>query len=93
MLAKQHLTAESAGADVLAVIDDLVGLHATGRLSPYLQLRARKGAFTAEELADRVAATLVGRTLDARELRDAIGAAERLSAVILVMCDEGRIVR
>ena len=152
VLAKQHLTAESAGADVLAVADDLLGLHATGTISPYLQLRARKRAFTPEELdqvldageaarvgcmrrtlfvesaglvpivfaatreltvrgrerdlaanglsesryqelAARVAEALVGRALDARELRDAIGAAERLSAVILVMCDEGRIVR
>lgn len=153
--ASSHLcspSSTSAGVDMLAVIDDLVGLHATGALSPYLQRRTRKRAFAAEEpdevldagaaarvgcmrrtlfiesarlvpivfaatreltvcgrerylaanglserryeeLAARVAEALVGRALDARELRDAIGSAERLSAVILVMCDEGRVVR
>ena len=151
-LDKQHLGAGSGGEDVLAVVDDLVGLHATVARSPYLQLRARMPTFASERLdalldegraakvacmrrtlfiesaefvplvlaatrgltlrdrdrflaaggltrrryerlADRVAAALAGRALDARQLRDTLGAAERLSPVIIVMCDEGRLVR
>jgi len=152
MLDKQHLCAGSAGADVLQVADDLLGLHATVARSPYLQLRARMRTFAPmqldvlldagraaklacmrrtlfiesaqlvplvfaatrklssrgrerflaangltprryERIADRVAAELVGRALDTRQLRAAIAATEPLSPVIIVMCDEGRLVR
>ncbi len=50
MLDKQHLGASSAGENVLQVLDDLLGCHATVALSPYLQLRARIRAFTPEQL-------------------------------------------
>lgn len=151
-LAKQHLRAGAEGKGVRAVVDDLMGLHATVALSPYLQLRARIPTFASEQLdallddgraakvgcmrrtlfivsaefvplvfaatreltrrdrdrflaasgltrrryeqlADRVEVALVGRALDARQLRDAVGAVGRLSPVIIVMCDEGRLVR
>lgn len=49
-LGKQHLGAGSGGKDVLAVVDDLVGLHATVARSPYLQLRARMPAFASAQL-------------------------------------------
>lgn len=151
-LTKQHLRAGVEGEDVRAVIDDLLGLHATVAPSPYLQLRARiptfasgqldalldegraakvacmrrtlfivtaeivplvlaatreltrrdRGRFLAdsgltwrryEQMADRLTVALAGRALDARQLRNAVGAAGRLSPVIIVMCDEGRLVR
>jgi hypothetical protein len=137
---------------VPAIIEDLLGLHATVPSSPGLQLRARMPTFAHarldalldggraarvacmrrtlfiestrtvplvlaatrelrlrdmdrflaahgwtprryERMADRVAAALAGRALDARQLRDAVGADEPLSPVIIVMCDEGRLVR
>ncbi len=46
-----------------------------------------------QHLAEQVESALAGRALDARELRAAIGTAERLSPVIIVMCDQGRLVR
>ena len=152
MLDKQHLGAASAGADVLRVADDLLGLHATVARSPYLQLRARMPTFAPvqldtlldggraaklacmrrtlfiestelvpivfaatreltsrgrerflaangltpgryERIAARVEAALAGGALDARQLRDAIAATGSLSPVLIVMCDEGRLVR
>lgn len=151
-LQKQHLTPRSAADSVGRVLDDLLGLHATVPLSPYLQLRARMRAFAPEgldrmldggraaklggmrrtlfiestellplvfaatrgltlrdrdrflaasgltprryeRLAGRIATAATGRALDASELRDAVGAEEPLSPVIIVMCDEARLVR
>lgn len=152
VLAKHHLTSATAATDVRTVIEDLVGLHATVARSPYVQLRARMGAFAPDRLdallehggaarvgcmrrtlfvesaalvplvhaatrelarrgrerflaasglsarryarlADRVADALVGRALSARELRTALDAGESLAPVLIVMCDEGRLVR
>lgn len=152
MLRKQHLRPGSEADEVLPVLHDLLGLHATNPLSPYLQLRARMRTFTAErlnallddgraakltcmrgtlfiepaesipmmvaatrevmargrdrflaengltphryeELAERVAAALAGRALDARQLRVAVATNDPLPAVIHVMCDEARLVR
>lgn len=151
-LRKQHLARGSGADSVGRVLDDLLGLHATVPLSPYLQLRARMRAFAPEaldrvldgggaaklggmrrtlfiesaelvplvfaatrglrlrdrdrflaaagltqrryeRLAERIVSAATGRALDASELRDAIGAEEPLSSVIIVMCDEGRLVR
>lgn len=151
-LRKQHLAPGSGADSVGRVLDDLLGLHATVPLSPYLQLRARMRAFAPEaldrvldgggaaklggmrrtlfvesaelvplvfaatrglrlrdrdrflavsglrprryeRLAERIVSAVTGRALDASELRDAIGAEEPLSPVIIVMCDEGRLVR
>ncbi|HEX9124314.1 MAG TPA: winged helix DNA-binding domain-containing protein [Actinomycetota bacterium] len=152
MLHKQHLAVGSTGEEVLPVLDDLLGLHATVALSPYLQLRARMRTFAPDQLdalldegraaklacmrrtlfiesaelvplvfaatrgltvrdrerflaaygltprryervAERVARALAEHTLDASELRDAIAAREPLSPVIIVMCDQARLVR
>ena len=152
LLAKQHLAAESAGGDIAAVADDLLGLHATDRGSPYLQLQARIRGFRAEHLdtvldggraaripgmrrtlfiesaeliplvvaatrrmlragherylagngltrpryegiAARIEEALAGRALDARGLREAVAARAQLTPVLVVMCDEGRLVR
>lgn len=48
-LQRQHLS-PGAAADVGTVMDDLLGLHATVPLSPYLQLRARLPGFAAAQL-------------------------------------------
>lgn len=50
VLVKQHLTGEDPAADVVTVADDLVGIHATGTTSPYLQLLARVPAFVRADL-------------------------------------------
>ncbi|HEU4542149.1 MAG TPA: winged helix DNA-binding domain-containing protein [Jiangellaceae bacterium] len=51
LLKKQKLTDDGA-ADVVAVCDDLVGLHATGTTSPYLQVFARLPGFRRADLED-----------------------------------------
>ena len=46
-----------------------------------------------ERIAEDVTAQLTGRALSARQLRDALGATEPISPVIIVMCDQARLVR
>lgn len=46
-----------------------------------------------EQIAERIEAQLAGRALGAREIRDALGGTERISPVIIVMCDEARLIR
>ena len=50
LLVKQHLAPGSAAADVVSLAADLIGLHATSSLSPYLSAFARLGSFRAEDL-------------------------------------------
>jgi len=50
VLKKQHLTCDSKAENVLQVVNDIVGLHATDPLSPYLSLYVRMGRFRREEL-------------------------------------------
>jgi hypothetical protein len=50
LLAKQHLTPRTAGPNTEVIADDLVGLHATGTTSPYLQLLARMTGFRRSDL-------------------------------------------
>jgi uncharacterized protein YcaQ len=50
VLRKQHLTRESRGADLLQVIRNIVALHSTAPLSPYLSLWSRMGGPFAQEL-------------------------------------------
>jgi uncharacterized protein YcaQ len=50
VLGKQHLTPETRGSDVLQVVHDIVALHSTAPLSPYLSLWSRIEAFRADEL-------------------------------------------
>jgi uncharacterized protein YcaQ len=49
-LHKQHLMPEEPTNDVPQVVHDIVALHATGPLSPYLSLWSRMKGFTAEQL-------------------------------------------
>ena len=50
VLKKQHLTVKSKGANILEVVNDIIGLHATDPLSPYLSLYARMKNFNRQEL-------------------------------------------
>lgn len=50
LLRKQHLAPGSAGQDVVSLAADLIGLHATSSLSPYLSAAARLGSFRPEDL-------------------------------------------
>jgi hypothetical protein len=50
VLKRQHLAERSSEGDVVAVVRDLVGLHATSATTPYLSLLARMEGFTKEQL-------------------------------------------
>ena len=50
LLAKHHLTPRTAGTNTEVIAEDLLGLHATGTTSPYLQLLARMTAFRRSDL-------------------------------------------
>ena len=47
---RQHLAADSAGSDVVKLVEDLVALHATSPTTPYLSLRARLTHFELQDL-------------------------------------------
>ena len=49
LLAKQHLTPHISGRTKV-IAEDLVGLHATGSTSPYVQLLARMAGFQRSDL-------------------------------------------
>jgi hypothetical protein len=49
-MGKQHLAPGSAGADVVSLSADLLGLHATTPVSPYLSAFARLTSFRPEDL-------------------------------------------
>ncbi|MFA9453214.1 MAG: winged helix DNA-binding domain-containing protein [Candidatus Aminicenantaceae bacterium] len=51
-LHRQRLLPDSRGSDVLTVVNDIVALHATDSLSPYLSLRERMPAFKRQTLDD-----------------------------------------
>jgi hypothetical protein len=53
ILAKQHLTPHTAGANSDVIAEDLVGLHDTGTTSRYLQLPARMTGFRRSDLLDQ----------------------------------------
>ena len=152
VLAKQHLAAAAKEGDAIRVAEDLLGLHATGSRSPYLQLRARIPGFTREHLdaaldegraakvpcmrttlfiepaamvpvmlaatrpvrergrqryleasgltagryqrlAERVESAVAGRALDSGQLQLALGMGRSLSPVLVLMCDDARLVR
>ncbi|HET7465300.1 MAG TPA: winged helix DNA-binding domain-containing protein [Candidatus Dormibacteraeota bacterium] len=149
---KHHLLRDQREAGVLSVTDDLVGLHATSAVSPFLQLRARirdfqpaqldavldagraarvpcmrntlfiesadhvpvvlaatrrlkeqgRGRYLAangltprlyERLAERVDGALRGKARDVRELQAALKVKVSLSPVVILMCDDARLVR
>lgn len=150
LLGKQHLAPGSAGDDVVSLAADLIGLHATSSLSPYLSAAARLDSFRPEDLdgelyerrsllrlkcmrgtvfvvpqdlapvlfaatraatadrdrrwlslaredyerwAPRVLGALDGTAAGAAELRAQLGADNRLTGVISILCDEGLILR
>ena len=47
---KQHLAPGTAGSDVQCIVRDVVALHATSAVTPYLSLRARMTAFQPAQL-------------------------------------------
>jgi len=50
VLSKQHLTPDSAGDDIVQIVRDVGGLHATSSTTPYLSLLARCPKFEKEDL-------------------------------------------
>jgi len=50
ILKKHHLTKDSKSDNVLQIIDDLCGLHATGTFEPYIQLFIRTKKFEKQDL-------------------------------------------
>jgi len=50
VLHKQHLAAPTHSASIVETVEGVGGLHATGATVPHLSLRARRKAFTKEEL-------------------------------------------
>jgi hypothetical protein len=49
-LRKQHLTDDSKIDDLIQIVDDIGGLHATGSITPYLSLFIRSDNFTRDAL-------------------------------------------
>jgi hypothetical protein len=54
VLAKQHLTADSKTTDIVRVVKDVGGLHATSSTTPYLSLFARSTMFEKSDLEDEL---------------------------------------
>ncbi len=50
ILKKQHLTEDSKSDNIIEIVDDLCGLHATGTLEPYIQLFIRMTQFNKDAL-------------------------------------------
>jgi hypothetical protein len=50
VLRKQHLTADTRINDVVQIVEDIFGLHATGQATPYISLLQRCRNFTREDL-------------------------------------------
>jgi hypothetical protein len=60
LLHKQHLTDEAKDADIVQIVRDIYGLHATNATTPYVSLFARARDFTRNKLDDEL---YVKRTL------------------------------
>jgi hypothetical protein len=50
VLNKQHLTADSEGEDIVQIVKDVGGLHATSSTTPYLSLYVRRSQFVKDDL-------------------------------------------
>ncbi|MFW9937380.1 MAG: DNA glycosylase AlkZ-like family protein, partial [Candidatus Thorarchaeota archaeon] len=50
VLKKNHLTNDSKTENILQIVEDLCGLHATGTLEPYIQLFIRSNKFVKQDL-------------------------------------------
>jgi hypothetical protein len=54
VLGKQHLVAGSTGADLVRIVGDVGGLHATSSTTPYLSLLARSPWFEKTDLEEEL---------------------------------------
>ena len=54
ILEKQYLTEDSKSDDILEIVEDLCGLHATGTLKPYIQLFIRMKQFSKIDLDNQL---------------------------------------
>ncbi len=54
VLHKQHLTDDTQTSDIVQIVSDISGLHATGTKEPYLALFARSRNFVKEQLDDEL---------------------------------------
>ena len=54
VLRKHHLTEETKSADIIQIVKDIGGLHASGAKVPYLSLLARTQKFGKEELEEEL---------------------------------------
>jgi len=54
VLHKQHLTEDSKTDDIVKIVNDISGLHATGSTTPYLSLFARTKNFTKNVLEEEI---------------------------------------
>lgn len=54
VLRKHHLTKETKSDDIGEIVEDIVGLHATGAMGPYLSLFARARKFEKEDLIEEL---------------------------------------
>ena len=50
VLHKQHLTDDSKSDDIIQIVEDIGGLHATSATTPYLSLLSRSANFTKDDL-------------------------------------------
>ena len=54
LLHKQHLADDSKSDDIVQIVRDVGGLHATGSTIPYLSLFQRTGTFAREDLDEEL---------------------------------------
>ncbi len=54
VLSKHHLTKETKSNDIQKIVEDIVGLHATGAMGPFLSLFARTRKFEKEDLIEEL---------------------------------------
>ena len=54
VLSKQHLTSDSKSDDIVQIVKDIIGLHATSPTTPYLSLFARTRNFAKEQLDEEL---------------------------------------
>jgi hypothetical protein len=53
-LYKQHLMADLRNNEIIKIVKDIGGLHATSQTTPYLSLHARKPDFRRQDLEDEL---------------------------------------
>ncbi|OLD34940.1 MAG: hypothetical protein AUI50_04215 [Crenarchaeota archaeon 13_1_40CM_2_52_14] len=86
-MSRQHLEVSSKASDLLKVVDDLCGLHATSTLTPYLSLLSRMKKFDPKMLDSELGEN--GRLVRIRGIRGTLFVLPR-SKVALVLNALGR---